>query len=213
MPKGPKPRSFTDVAITAPLLIGEGNRDENGNPILQASGFNRLAKKRGRPKHMVTDQTRKNVEELSAFGLTHDQISRVMGISDETLRRYYRPQLEVGLSRKNAEVAGNLYRIATNEEHKDSVRAAIFWLSQRGGPDWQRANRTELTGPNGAPLQVEQARTIDSRNLSYDDRQALREILMRATAGESERPVIEHQNNNGDNESDNEAESDEPVYE
>lgn len=46
---------------------------------------------------------------MAGIGLTHDQIAKIMAISDETLRKYYPNELETGLSRMNAMVAQNLF--------------------------------------------------------------------------------------------------------
>ena len=43
--------------------------------------------------HKPTDDMRKQVEQASGLGLPHDQIAALIGISDETLRKYYRAEL------------------------------------------------------------------------------------------------------------------------
>lgn len=66
------------------------------------------------------------------MGLTHNEISSVMGITAPTLRRYFRHELDVGQLEANAQVAASLYRQAT-DKNKPNVVAAIFWLKCRGG--------------------------------------------------------------------------------
>lgn len=167
---------------SANLLISRGNFDEDGKRIL-----------RGRPKHLVTEETQAQVIQLCAFGMTHEQIATVLGVSRPTLEKHYKVQLDTGLLQMNASVAGNLYRIATSEE-KEAVRAAIFWLTQRGGDSWSKAQRVE----SSVDLRMKDARTIDSKQLSVEDRQALREILMRATKGAVEGALIEQDSHQGD---------------
>ena len=161
--------------LSPSLLTSRGNFDEDGKRIM-----------RGRPRHLVTEATQQQVIQLCAFGMTHDQVAAVMGISRPTLEKHYREQLDTGLIHMNASVAKNLYRLATGEE-KEATRAAIFWLTQRGGEAWRQSQRVE----SNVSVQMKDAKTIDSKQLSVEDRQALREILMRATAGASEGALIE----------------------
>ena len=51
-----------------------------------------------RKAHEPTEKDRKQVTMMSGIGLTHDQISKVMQISDETLRKYYRDRKSTRLN-------------------------------------------------------------------------------------------------------------------
>jgi hypothetical protein len=88
---------------------------------------------------------------MTGFGLTHPQIAAVIGISDETLRKYYRTELDTGAALANSRVAQNLYKIATSDG-TGAVSAAIFWAKARMG--WRETQRQELTGPNGGPIET-----------------------------------------------------------
>jgi transposase len=62
---------------------------------------------------------------------------------------------------------------------------AQLWLksvASRFRDDYTERTQTELSGPNGAPVRVE-SKTVDSKALSQDQRDALRELLMAAKAG------------------------------
>ena len=57
--------------------------------------------------HKPTDDFRKQVETASGLGLPHDQICCLIGISDETLRKYYDTELGIGKARaQKHEVTG-----------------------------------------------------------------------------------------------------------
>lgn len=133
-------------------------------------------KKRGRPAYEPSEKDRKQVLAMSGIGLTHDQIAKIMDISDETLRKYYPNELETGASRMNAMVAQNLYSIATSKG-QGAVSAACFWLKTRAR--WHEVSRTEHTGPDGGPLQVE-TQTIDASELSREERDVIRQTLLSA---------------------------------
>ena len=57
------------------------------------------------PAHKPTEERRKQVEQASGLGLPHDQIAALIGISDETLRKYYKTELAVGKAKASAQVA------------------------------------------------------------------------------------------------------------
>ncbi len=122
----------------------------------------------GKPPHVPTDQSRKQVMAFCGFGLTHDQIAEMLDISDETLRKYYRRELDIGLMSMNAAVANNLYTIATSKESY-AVGAAIFWLKSRG--QWKDKQPEELN------VTMKQA-PLDLSALPYEQRQALKAVLV-----------------------------------
>lgn len=64
---------------------------------------------------------------------------------------------------------------------------AQLWLksvASRFRDDYTERQQTELSGPNGAPVQVQQQSTVDVRALDPDQREALKQILL-ATKTES----------------------------
>ncbi len=103
--------------------------------------------------HKPDEKMRKQVLALAGFGMTHDQIALVMDISDETLRKYYKQELSIGTTKLNAQVAQNLFSIATSKE-KGAVAAAIFWMKTRAR--W--TERIDISNEDGTlkpePVQV-----------------------------------------------------------
>lgn len=91
--------------------------------------------------HKPTAETRSTVAALASFGVTSAEIAAQLGISQPTLRKYYRPELDTGAVAANAKVAGTLYKLATG----GNVTAAIFWLKCR-------ARWHEKDADNSAPL-------------------------------------------------------------
>lgn len=86
----------------------------------------------GRPQHAPTDQTRRQIEMMVAFGNTQDQICQIMGFSLPTLHKHYRAELDLGMVKASNAVAMNLWRQATKDDPR-SVRAAEIWLTNRAG--------------------------------------------------------------------------------
>lgn len=103
--------------------------------------------------HEPTDQMRRMVESMSAYGIPQDKIATVIGIDAKTLRKYYRTELDTADVKANSKVAESLYRKATGDGAQ-SVTAAIFWLKTRAG--WKDTSEVRLTGKDGGAIQTEE---------------------------------------------------------
>ena len=95
----------------------------------------------GRKAHQPTDGTRSQVRTFAAVGVTQQQLCKVMGIGEETFRKYYQDDFETAKIQAVANVAGSLYKRAT--EGKD-LAAAIFYLKSQGG--WRETPQVEQAG-------------------------------------------------------------------
>ena len=105
--------------------------------------------KRGRPAHVPTDETRKQVEAMVGFGIPELDLAPLIGISDMTLRKYYKEEIRNGTTKANVKVAQSLYTKALGD-NSNAVTAAIFWLKTRAG--WKETSVHEHTGKDGSPL-------------------------------------------------------------
>jgi hypothetical protein len=76
-----------------------------------------------------TDAERKLVQSMAAVGIPSDLIGQVIGVSGKTLRKHYRHELDLAVTKANTEVAGFLF----NSAKKGNVSAQIFWLKCRAG--------------------------------------------------------------------------------
>lgn len=108
-----------------------------------------------------TEEKSTMVRSLSGLGITQDQICSILGISRNTLTKYYEDELKVGKAQANSKVAENLFRIATGSNH-GSVTAAIFWLKCQAG--WKDTNTLEVINADSDEKQfnrlIEQIREI-----------------------------------------------------
>jgi len=82
----------------------------------------------GRPAHQPTDQNRLQVKTLAAVGIRHEDIAVKLGISADTLTKYYR------------------------QAKNGNTTAMIFWLKTRAG--WKETQVNEHTGADGQPLKI-----------------------------------------------------------
>jgi DNA-binding XRE family transcriptional regulator len=84
---------------------------------------------------------------MLGFGLKQDDVAKVIGISDVTLRLHYANEIETAEPEANAQVAQSLFQMATKGKN---VTAAIWWTKTRMG--WKEVTGHEITGADGAPL-------------------------------------------------------------
>ena len=75
-----------------------------------------------------TDEQRKTVRAMAAYGVPQDDICLVIGISKPTLHKAFRHELDTAMAEANAKVAQTLFNLATKH---NNVSAAIFWLKAR----------------------------------------------------------------------------------
>jgi hypothetical protein len=99
-------------------------------------------------EHIPTEETRKLVRSLSAVGIRYVDIASKLEISDDTLVKHYKKDLEDGRIDANASIGQTLFQQAKN----GNTAAAIFWLKTRA--QWKETSSLEVTGADGSPLVV-----------------------------------------------------------
>ena len=103
-----------------------------------------------RPKFNPTEEHRKLVKALAAYGIPHEQIVRRIGVrSAKTLRKHFRTELDEGVSDANINVSRTLYKMATSGAH---LAATLFWLKCRGG--WRERQAADLASSPPPPFIV-----------------------------------------------------------
>jgi hypothetical protein len=115
-----------------------------------------------RPEHVPTQQTRSFVETMAACGIPQEGIARAIGIDPKTLRKHYEAELDSAEDKANANVAGNLYKIATSTKPtRETVAAAMFWLRCRAG--WRDGDARDTEGKKAAARRAAQEPPKDKR--------------------------------------------------
>lgn len=115
--------------------------------------------RRGQPGFEATDDLRHTVKTMAACGLTQKQMSEALQISEPTLRKHFRHEIDTGLISATTEMADALFR----RGKAGDTPAAIFWLKARGG--WREPpKQLEHSGPAGGP--IEQAVTLTDTELA-----------------------------------------------
>ena len=84
----------------------------------------------GRKAYQPTDKDRSTVLALAGYGIQHKEIAVYLEIDYKTLLKYFRKELDSGMTKANASVMRNLHRLASTS---DNPSAAIFWGKTRMG--------------------------------------------------------------------------------
>ena len=113
----------------------------------------------GRPEYQKTDEDAKNVEALTIAGVPQKLVSKILKISEPTLRKHYRDELDTSKAKANAVISQSLFKLA----REGNVTAQIFWLKTQAG--WKETNHVELTGKDGDKLFDEPKQLIEIRKV------------------------------------------------
>jgi hypothetical protein len=99
-----------------------------------------------RPRFIPTEEQRRTVKSLSAYGIKQDEIAQMLGLrSPKSLRKHFRQEINRGGIEATAQVGQTLYQMATSGKHP---AATIFWLKTRAG--WREIQIVE-TRPAAIP--------------------------------------------------------------
>mgnify|MGYP006121469535 CR=1 FL=1 len=113
----------------------------------------------GRPPYIKRDEDSKLVEALTIAGVTQTLIAQIVKISEPTLRKNFRKELDTSKARANAVISQALFKKAKD----GNVIAQIFWLKTQAG--WKEKNYHELTGKDGDQLFGEERQLIEIRKI------------------------------------------------
>ena len=113
----------------------------------------------GRPPYLKKEDDAKLVEALAIAGVTQSLIAQIVKISEPTLRKNFRKELDTSKARANAVISQALFKKAKD----GNVVAQIFWLKTQAG--WKEKNYHELTGKDGDKLFGEERQLIEIRKV------------------------------------------------
>jgi hypothetical protein len=82
-----------------------------------------------RPKFVATEEQRRTVKSLSAYGMSHEGIAHMVSLrSPKTLRKHFRKELDLGAIEGTAQVAQTRFQMAKSGKYP---AATIHYLEQR----------------------------------------------------------------------------------
>jgi hypothetical protein len=80
-------------------------------------------------EYVPTDAQRSLVESASAFGITQAEIATQLKISEPTLRKHFRDELDGGVFKANMKVGGNMYALTQSVDEQVRLRACQWWTA------------------------------------------------------------------------------------
>lgn len=83
-----------------------------------------IKNKVGRPPIGRSEEIAKAVQLHTLVGTPQPTLAKILGMSTETLTKYYRDELDTAKAQANASIAGRLYKKAMDGD----TTAMIFWL-------------------------------------------------------------------------------------
>jgi len=107
-------------------------------------------KRRTKPPHEPTKQTRELVSLHATMGTRQEVIADLLDLDPKTLRKHYRKELDQSVAKANATIGGALF----NKAKGGDTSAMIFWMKTRAG--WREKQEIDHTSSDGslAPQQV-----------------------------------------------------------
>jgi hypothetical protein len=162
-----------------------------------ADAVEEIKRKVGRPaKYQYTPEIAEKIFECLVAGMDMVEACDVLAISRGTVYRWkdQHPEFDSLCARaREAMMEKRLsdLRLSIKDAKRKKEDPTWFkielafeqWNAERVAPRlYAPKSKTELTGKDGAPIQVQQHTLIDSRSLDPDQRDALRAILLAAQA-------------------------------
>lgn len=95
-------------------------------------------------QHVPSEENRKMVETAAGIGLRHEMIATLLGITDKTLRRRYRKELDIGKAKAGFSVAKTIY----DQALKGDRTMCIWWSKTQLG--WRET--VQIATPPGESL-------------------------------------------------------------
>jgi hypothetical protein len=88
---------------------------------------------------------------MAAYGIRHEEIAKVIGCDDKTLRKYFRHELDEAMIEANTKVAETMFRLATRGTPQTQA-STIFWCKARMG--WSERSQLDVANSGGQPFQM-----------------------------------------------------------
>lgn len=122
-----------------------------------------------RPAFQPTDEQRRSVELMAAFGIPIEQMTIIIvdaqnrPIAENTLRKHFKKELETGLVKANTKIARRLFEKADAGD----ITAIIFWLKTRAR--WKESpQELHIAGAGGGPLKHQKMSDTRFRKIAKD---------------------------------------------
>jgi hypothetical protein len=115
-------------------------------------------------------------------GMTKAAAAKIFGLKTPTFEAYYGDDWELGKAEIMSKVATNMLRIALSDTDPAASKVGMYMLDRRGGEEYKPpAQKVKVETDDGPPI-------INSDNLSPEQRQQLRALMLQALESQSQEP-------------------------
>jgi hypothetical protein len=142
----------------------------------------------GRPTDYRPEMGEQIIDAM-ATGLSLDAAAAEIGISPRSAYQWqadvpeFAQAIETGRAKALLFWEKRAIAVASGESGNAQTISQALRNRSRSASGWHDAARLEHSGPDGAPLQVQQQSTVlDAKALTWDERQTMRQILEAALA-------------------------------
>ncbi len=120
-----------------------------------------------------TDEERKTVEQLSGFGLIHENIATLVrdGIDAETLKKHFKHELALGKSKSNSEVGKSLF----NRAIEGDTASAIWWSKTQ--MRWSESKTVKESGLHKAKTSDDVLKLLANGDCNFADAQSMMALI------------------------------------
>ena len=160
-------RKITDLKLIKELLLQNMDKEEIAQKVgISIEALNRLYKPEieaagawGHKTNVPTARALAQAKTCGAIGLSVSDTRRVLNVSGAEFEASYLESYEDGQASGRFAAAREMFRKATKtSDAMPNVTANIFWLKSRA--QWKEADKLEISGPDGGPIQTQTAVVI-----------------------------------------------------
>jgi hypothetical protein len=121
----------------------------------------------GRPAWKPSSKDREVVRMMTAVGVDQEQICCFFKITQKTLRKHCRDEIDGGVVEANLAVGRSMHQMALRAPYATRFQAARYWLACRGG--WRDGDRvTIVTVPKASfEMSDDEITTLIAREEAY----------------------------------------------
>lgn len=98
----------------------------------------------GRPAFKATDEQRKTVGAMAAYGTPHADIAAFLKIDPKTLRKHFREELDLGHIRANAQIGESLFQRARGSEWVEQQAIKVKTVEYENGKKVREEERVQI---------------------------------------------------------------------
>src|ERR1035438_4685161 len=125
------------------------------------------------------------MKQFGVLGMPKRLAAKLLGMKVPTLDSYYADDYDIGQAEMLKKVASNMVRIAVSTTDPAAWKVGMDILNRMGGEEWKPpAQKLKVEHDDAAPI-------INSDNLSPEQRQTLRALMIQALEQQGTEPVPE----------------------